>query len=481
MSDHDRTHDLADQSVLALLERADEQAPSMSVHPEAIVATGRRKVRRSRGAAVGVGALALAGGLWLGNGLLPGTPADTPAPATIAWQDGVDVPLFDNSPHSSEVGRVHWTGQLRSAPGSSHPQLLLTRNGEELAPIAAEDGPGDTLVFSAEGITVAAWQPPADSIGESPVWAQGAEWGQGADVDIQGTELRYAVSEFVPGASGKLEDLYVFTADGARAASGAAVESTRLQIGGVSVVLMVDQARDVWGGVRSDERGAGTIDVQRLRAGAGLSGLIGEEVVATSFGVLPAGGAAPATSDNAELVQAQLGEHVAVLATSPTMTASAPPIRFTLDGEQHSLETFYQVDARALRVGQAQVTVTGTPDAVELWLDDRWAVVTPEDLSADSAVTVPVQDGAVVLVAGWEPASSDDLRVLVGSDGDQQWVKPAGTLITTTFDGAPLVALSLDEAPKDGGTVRGVGELDGSGKVTEHELKGGTTVRDAGL
>ena len=72
MSDHDRTHDHGDTRVLALLEHADEHAPPMSVHPEGIVETGRRKVRRTRGAAVGVGALALAGGLWLGNGLLPG-------------------------------------------------------------------------------------------------------------------------------------------------------------------------------------------------------------------------------------------------------------------------------------------------------------------------------------------------------------------------------------------------------------------------
>ena len=118
-----------DRSALALLDRADELAPVMSVEPDAVIARGRRKVRgRRTSAAAGVGSLALVGALWLGgplNPFAPTGPTPAPAPAAVSWQDGVDVELFDNSPNAvHEPDRTHWVGELRSGarvPGVRRP------------------------------------------------------------------------------------------------------------------------------------------------------------------------------------------------------------------------------------------------------------------------------------------------------------------------------------------------------------------------
>src|SRR5699024_10159947 len=152
--------------------------------------------------AVGAGTvtLALAGALWVGGPLDPFAGPDSLPPASITWHNGVDVDLFDNQPHPTEAGRVHWTGELRIAEGEARRERVLTRDGEQLDPIRAEDGPGDVMVFRPEGLSVAAWVRPAGSIGEVPVWAPGYEASQGSSIEVGEGELKYAVAEFVPGA-----------------------------------------------------------------------------------------------------------------------------------------------------------------------------------------------------------------------------------------------------------------------------------------
>src|SRR5699024_8501518 len=182
MPDHLETSEGRD---LMLLDRADELAPTMSVDPGSVLAAGRRRVRRRRATTAGVGALFLAGALWVGSGLLP-TSDEALLPATVDWSDGQSVQVLDNAPHPSEVGRIHWQGELRSSEGDARPELVLTRDGEELDPIAAEDGPGEVMVYRSGTMVVAVWASPAGSVGERPLWNPGSEWGQGGDFTVDG-------------------------------------------------------------------------------------------------------------------------------------------------------------------------------------------------------------------------------------------------------------------------------------------------------
>lgn len=475
--------DRHDPTVLDLLERADTLAPTMSVEPDAVIAAGRRKVRRRRGSAAGVGALALAGALWLGTPLNPLAPTDAPAPASISWQEGVDAVLFDNGPHPSEQGRTHWTGQLRSGVGDAFPTLVLTRNGEQLEPVDAQDGPGEVMTFHVEGLTVAAWKSPAGSLGEQPLWSDGVYAGQGGSIQVDGSELQYAAAEFVPGASAELEELYWFTEDEGHAASGAAVDSAVLTAGESSAVVMVDEAREVWGTMPLDQT-VGLTHVERLVLGTGLSGWVGQAVVATSVGVLPPGASSPSVGPGtADLVQATVGSRTAVLASDPSMDM-APVIRFSIDGRERTLESYVQDDVRTLSVAGVDLLVTATPDAIELWRGEKWGIIGVQDLAEGRAVVVPVLGGHLVVVPGWEPeAEAEGLRVLVGTGDDERWVEAAAEAVYlgTLFDGRSLVVLGLDEGVlANDEAVLGVGEADGDA-VDQHELPGGITEQDLGL
>lgn len=472
-------------AVIDLLDRAGHVAPTMSVEPEVVIGAGRRRVRRRRGSVVGsVGVLTLAGALWLGGPLNPFAPTDPPVPAVVAWQGGVDVELFDTSPHPvHEADRTHWIGQLRSDAGDAFPELVLTRDGKQLDPVAAQDGPGDVLVFQEEGMSVAVWQSPGGSLGERPQWAPGADAGQGGDVSVQGAELRYSVAEFVPGSTGELDELYWFTDDAAHAASGAPVESTVLTAGGTRALVMLDEARGVWGTSDLESPGgAGPFHVERLVAGSGLSGWTGEETAAASVGVLPPRASEPSVrSETAVLAQAQLGSSTAVLATDPAHDLTAPVIRFTQDGTEHTLES-YVLHSKSLVAGSVQLLVTAQPKNLELRQGEKWALIAAEDLVDGRALAVPVVGGQVVVVPGWElDAEPEDLRVLVATDDDERWVEGQDVYVDTLFDGRPVVILGLDrDAIDDGETVRGVGAVEDD-EVVQHRLTGGVLERDFDL
>lgn len=498
--------DRFDSSALDLIDRADDFAPTMSVEPDAVIAAGRRKARRRRtSAAGGVGALALVGALWLGGPLNPLAPdglTGAPVPASISWQEGVDAELFDNVPHPvHEVDRTHWTGHLRSGEGDALPELVLTRDGEQLDPVAAQDGWRDVMVFQVEGLSVAVWQSPAGSLGEQLQWAPGVFASQSGTITVDGSELMYSAAEIVPGATGELEELYWFTDDAAHAASGAPVASTVLAAGGTRALVMVDEARQVWG-MRDLAAPAGLLHVERLVADAGLSGWTGEEVVGTSVGVLPAGASAPTVeAETATLVHAPLGSRTAVMAVDTTgqtygepgttvigsdgtsVTYAPPPtISFTLDDEEHVLESYAQDYGRTLDVGSVQIMVTAQPDALELRRGEQRALIPAGDLRDGRAFAAPVMGGQAVVVPGWVPdAVPEDLRVLVGTDGDERWVEAKSAYVDALFDGRPLVVLGLDRGVvEEGETVRGVGQVDG-GDIAPHELKDGVVRLDVDL
>lgn len=468
----------------ALLDRADELAPVMVVEPDAVIARGRRKVHRRRtSAAAGVGSLALVGALWLGGPLNPFASTGDPVPASVSWQDGVAVELFDNEPNPvHEADRIHWAGELRSAEGAAFPELVLTRDGEQLEPLPAQDGPGDVLVFGVEGVRVAVWESPAGSLGETPLWSPGVHRGQGGTAEVDGALLRYAVAEFVPGASARLEELYWYDETAAHSASGAPVASTRMGVDGSEALVMLDEARGVWGATLLGEH-LGPAHVERLVSGSGLTGWMGGSLVTTALGVLPPGATdLAADPGSATLASTPLGSHTAVLAADPSLTDTVPQVRFTLDGEEHVLESYAQDQGRPLDVGSGQVLVTAQPEALELRRGEDYTLMAAEDLRDGTAFTVPVLGGHAVVVPGWAPdAEIEDLRALVGTDGDERWVEVEAAHVGALFDGRPLVVLGLDRGVVgEGETVRGVG-VAGEGDVTPHTLTQGVVPLDPDL
>lgn len=499
----ERHDDTTSHETLDLLDRAAELSPSMSLEPSAVIAAGRRKVRRRRASAVGggVAAVALAGGLWVAGPLSLFTDPDAVAPASVNWQDGVDVAVLDNEPHPSEVGRVHWQGDLVSAEGDTRPALVLTKDGEQLDPIPAEDGPGDVLVYRSSNLVVAVWASPEGSTGEHVLWSPGSAWGQGGNFTVDGVELRYASAEFVPGSDPGVEELYWFSNDAAHAASGAPLASTVLAVDASSGVVMVDEARGVWGtSARPSDEVTGQVHVTALNSGAGYTGWmpgvavspqVGDpapaprHVVATSVGVLPPGASLSVTgSATVELAQGTVGNHTVVLAADPerTLAISPPPISYTLGGEQHNLQSWVETGAHTIEVAGAQVQVSGTPDGLQLFVGPgEFALIPDRDLDGDSVVVGGIGDGQVVLVPGWEP--TDDvtgLRVQLGSDA-QKWVEPDATLVGTLFDGSPLLVLALDEGTvQAGGTVEAVGTME-SDTIVPLDLEDEVTEIDLGL
>lgn len=498
--------DTSDTSVRSLLDRADELAPPMVVEPDAVIGAGRRTRRRRRtSAATGLGAMALVGALWLGGPLSPsgsGGPTPAPAPAAIGWEQGLEEQLFDNSPHPvHEPERTHWVAELRSGEGDAAPELVLTRDGEQLDPVDAQDGPGEVMLFQAEGISVAVWQSPEGSLGEQPQWAPGVLAGQGGELRMDDVLLRYAVAEIVPGATGDLVDLYWFTEDAAHAASGATVASAVLAAGDTRALVLLDEARQVWGVAQLDQASS-LLHVERLVAGSGSTGWTGEEVVATAVGVLPPDASAPTVdAETTTLVQAALGSRTAVLAvdatgwtgagSGATVSGSAgtdtvlsppPTVRFTLDGEEHQLMSYAQDYGRTLDVGDGQLLVNAQPDGLDLRRGASSHLIPAEDLTDGRALVGPAMDGQVIVVPGWDPdADPEELRVLVGTDDEQRFVDPKGAHVDALFDGRPLVVLALGRgALADDESVLGVGVVEG-GEVVEHELEDGVVELDLGL
>lgn len=490
MSDRHDTTDHEEAGTLGLLDRAGELSPQMSVTPEAVIAAGRHKVRRRRTSAIGAGAvaLAMAGALWVGGPLDQFTDSETMAPAAISWHNGVDVNLFDNQPHPTEAGRTHWTGELRSAEGDALPELVLTQDGKELDPIPAEDGPGDVMVFRTEGLSVAAWQRPVGSIGEDPVWARGSEAGQGSSIEVGDAELKYDVAEFVPGASGELLELYWFSKDAGHAASGAPVSSVAFPVDGSALVVAVDEARGLWG--VADDRLAprdNSVTMAPLQSDSGVtSALLGEVPSAansgpmfpdTAVGLLPPGAELQEPDDGVTQMQAEIGSRTAVLASQPGSTL-VPSIRFSLDGEEHTLRS-YAAGAQRVTAGGKSVQVDAMPDGLQLLVGaGEFAVVPDEELDGDRALVGAVGGGQIVVVPGWEPeADVADLRVQSAGE----WLPVDSALSMSSFTGEPLTVLGLDAGTlAEDATVEGVGVVDGD-QVAPHEPKGGLNTLDLDL
>lgn len=148
------------EQLSTMLERAVGQAPGSRLTGEQMVAAGRARVRRRRAVGVGsaVGALALAGAVWLGVGDGPlGSPQVSPASLTWDLEEGQSLTLMD---HVTEGG-LSSAVVTRTATGTS---ATLVVDGQE------EEVVGRTTTFGAqsfvgEEVTVLVWDHPAGADG----------------------------------------------------------------------------------------------------------------------------------------------------------------------------------------------------------------------------------------------------------------------------------------------------------------------------
>lgn len=176
-------------------------------------------------------------------------------------------------------------------------------------------------------------------------------------------------------------------------------------------------------------------------------------------------------------LQAEVGQHTAVLASDPTSTY-APSIHFSLDGTEHSLRG-YGASADVISAGGKSVQVDAMPDGLQLFLGPGEVAVVPnEELDGNRAVVGDVGGGQIVVVPGWEPeAEAADLRVQSAGE----WLPVDSALSMTSFTGAPLTVLGLNPSTlADGASVEGVGVVDGD-EVAPHEPEGALSTLDLDL
>ncbi|WP_192796784.1 hypothetical protein [Serinicoccus kebangsaanensis] len=458
--------------VVGLLDRAGAHTPPLHVGHDEVVARGRRLRSRRRQTAAGVGALALAGTLWLGIETLP-LGGGAPAPASVTWSDGsIDIELFDNGPNPEhEPDRTHWTGRLRTVEGGQHPELVLTRNGGESETIVGEDGPGESEVFRADGITVLVWPVPVDGIAQEVLWTDGVVYGQGGEIEVPGGSIRYATSEHVEGAEADVVELYLVDEQEVRAASGAPVESTLLQTDDMSWVVGLDPEEQILVGtdVARDDGWAYLLPVV---GGAAHEGGVGD-VPSYLVGMLPEGASdvvvspAGARSDVATLAGQQV-----LLATSEE-GAPLPTVRFVLDGDERELSHYVQSARLELVLADLTLGYGPMPDGLELQAGGSTLMLETADLTDRAATVAPHRDGAVVVVPGWAPSDSTrPAQVALEGRGDGlRWVEvdADAAQVRELFDGRPVTLLALDSL-EDGEEVVGIGEAAADGTVTELDL-----------
>lgn len=459
--------------VVGLMDRAAAHTPPLHVGHDEVVARGRRIRSGRRRTAAGVGALALAGTLWLGMETLPFGGEAPPVPASVGWSDGsIDVELFDNGPNQQhEPDRAQWTGRLRTVEGGRHPELILSKDGGEPETIVGEDGPGESEVFQADGITVLVWVEPEDGLAQDVLWADGVEYGTGGVVAVPGGRIRYATAEHVPGAEADVVELYLIDEQGARAASGAPVETVLLETDDMSWVVGIDRKRQVWVGADASGRGMWGTPIP-LTDGAAYGGGAGA-VPSHVLGLLPEGASDVTVSpESARSDVAMVGGQQVLLATADE-GAALPTVRFTLDGEQHDLSTFVDTWRREVVLAGTTLAYQAMPDGLELRAGATALRLEPAELADATATVAPIDDLAVVVVPGWIPTDAQTpVQVAVDGRGDEPtWVEVEedAVQVRELFDGRPVTLLALD-ALADGEQVVGIGEGPAGGAVTELDL-----------
>lgn len=477
MSEHQRNDADETTQVVGLLDRAATHTPPLHVGHDEVVARGRRIRSGRRRTAAGVGALALAGTLWLGVETLPfgGEAPPAPAPASVGWSDGsIDTELFDNGANPEyEPGRTHFSGRLRTVEGGRHPELVLTRDGGATETIVGEDGPGESEVFRADGITVLVWVASDDVLGQDVLWTPGSESGTGGVVEVPGGQVHYATAEHVPGAEADAVELYLLDEEGARAASGAPVESVVLETEDMTWVVGIDLEREFWIGADASQR-AGWGHPLPLVDGAAYEGGLGE-VPSYVLGMLPAGASDVVLAPDGVRSDTELVAGQQVVLVSADEGAPLPTVQFTLDGEQHDLSRFVETVRTGLDLGTVRLDYRATPTTLDLDLESGTVAVPPDDLAQGVLTAVPVEDGTLVVVPDWAPSDGEAAIQVALDDGsgteEPTWVEvaPEGLAVRELFDGRPVTFLGL-EPLAEGTQIVGVGVSAPDGSMTELDV-----------
>ena len=398
-----------DLDVLALIDRAADDAPPMGVAPTAVVEGGRRKVRRRRTAAagMGLGTLALAGALWWGPGQqLLSLPSTAPAGQTTSVEGtGTD----GTAPEGTASDGTETDGTETDGTGADGTSTDGTTADRGPVRLTAADGTVFTLTVAGSTVT-------AEGGGQSYPTTLDPEggplatlWGEGRPVFfVRDWDLADPAAARLATRGPEEETVWVL-------AEGAA--TVRLGEGTPVTVLLVPPS------------------VTPVGFGEAVDGDIHE--------VHPGSGAGPSLP---------LLEGVSIAVEGDDLVASRDgqvlePLPASLDGEPvaDELWAWTDTDGRWLVVGDAEpwremAPVVRSRDGMlhvrpDLAVHPGTVVAGDRELAATLATAEDTLVGAVA-VDGW--ATGDDAVQVVGA-------APVSTVLPQV-QGAPNARLALDAA-----------------------------------
>ena len=476
---------MSDRELTTLLDRAAAHTPPMDVPVQAVLATGSRRVRRRRATAgaLGVGAFALVGALWLG-GPGGGAPTGTPdlSPAGQVWEQGepVDGVLFTGVTTYDEDRVEHDYHAELARPVPDGPVVLeLSDLGRQVESVPARTVLPGLDVFAGDRMTVAVWREPEEAITSVPLVGPHDPGGPSgvSYAEVGGGTLAWAAWEAdVQPLPEQILDVYLVGEKDVVALSGAPVGAEVLRAGGERAVAFADESRGVWGYALDDDRPERQVSGLHHLGGApaltGSTGL-GDDGGQLVVAVLPEGAqdvqVAPLAGgegqdgsvDAASVVLA--GRPVVLTVTTPGETGDpgGVEVAFTLGGVRTALDRHAQ-DLFTLEGPSGPLSVDPDPDdpgtvVLTAQEDGQEVARVPAGQLGRGPTTTTVDGSVVVLAAGWEPGATvlSDARVQVTGEDGPEWVRPQDVAQLVLGDGTLVTALALDVA--DAGSVVGVG------------------------
>lgn len=379
--------DRSNDEVLGLIDQAAHEAPQMYVAPDAVLDGGRRRARRRQlaGGGMAIGALALAGSIWLAadSGLLGASPPPPAAPVVneepsvddgaVDADDDARVPVEadtdpdeagDQDEAESPVeadpdpvldvelftgvrivdGEQTYTLDARLVQHEVGPVTLeLTDTGELVETIEAQTPIPGLDVFVAQTMTVGVWEEPegvtaVPLVGpEDPGIVRGGSEGGAVEEDGRLLGFRYWAGEMVEPPLEVLE-VYFVSDSSATSLSGAPVEAVVMQAADQEAMVFVDPDRDVWGHIGT--YGSGTLPELAPESATHVAG--GDAELGITTYLLPIGATdvevsnAGGGSIETDLTTLADRPVVLVVAEGPSSGDLVDPqVTFTMDGQAY--------------------------------------------------------------------------------------------------------------------------------------------------